>query len=114
MERYVDSRRAGDATVAIISDGTLRLAPQLSAPEAEWRSAMRGGDQHGAMTFPMTLAHVRVPSGRGDASVLIDLGFDEPTPASQWPSADRSPGLVAGLASIGVAPEDVTHVLITH
>jgi glyoxylase-like metal-dependent hydrolase (beta-lactamase superfamily II) len=114
MERYVDSRRVGDATVTIICDGTLRWAPQLSAPEAEWRRAMPEADQAGALTFPMNLAHVRVPSGRGDASVLIDLGFDEPTPSSHWPSSDRSPGLIAGLASIGVAPTDVTHVLITH
>src|SRR5436309_13388512 len=114
MERYVDSRRVGDATVTIICDGMLRWAPQLSAPEAEWRRAMPEADQAGALTFPMNLAHVRMPSERGDASVLVDLGFDEPTPSSQWPGADRSPGLVAGLASIGVAPADVTHVLITH
>jgi glyoxylase-like metal-dependent hydrolase (beta-lactamase superfamily II) len=114
MERYVDSRRVGDATVTIICDGMLRWAPQLSAPEAEWRRAMPEADQAGALTFPMNLAHVRVPSERGDASVLVDLGFDEPTPSSHWPSADRSPGLIAGLASIGVAPAEVTHVLITH
>jgi glyoxylase-like metal-dependent hydrolase (beta-lactamase superfamily II) len=46
--------------------------------------------------------------------VLVDLGFDEPSPTSRWPAADRSPGLVAGLAEIGVLPEDVTHVLLTH
>src|SRR5204863_5823744 len=52
MERYVDSRRIGDATVTIISDGTLHWAPALSAPEAEWRRAMPEADQHGAITFP--------------------------------------------------------------
>jgi glyoxylase-like metal-dependent hydrolase (beta-lactamase superfamily II) len=114
MDRYVDSRRVGDATVTIVSDGTLRWAPQLSAPEADWRRAMPEADEHGALTFPMNLAHLRVPAGRGDASVLVDLGFDEPTSSSHWPSADRSPGLIAGLASIGVAPADLTHVLITH
>jgi glyoxylase-like metal-dependent hydrolase (beta-lactamase superfamily II) len=114
MDRYVDSRRVGDATVTIVSDGTLRWAPQLSAPEAEWRRAMPEADDHGALTFSMNLAHVRVPAGHGDASLLIDLGFDEPTPSSQWPAADRSPGLIAGLASIGVVPEAVTDVLITH
>jgi glyoxylase-like metal-dependent hydrolase (beta-lactamase superfamily II) len=114
MERYVDSRRVGDATVTIISDGTLRWAPQLSAPEAEWRRAMPEADEHGALTFPMNLAHLRVPSGPGVASLLIDLGFDEPSPSSHWPGADRSPGLIAGLASIGVAPTEIGHVLITH
>jgi glyoxylase-like metal-dependent hydrolase (beta-lactamase superfamily II) len=111
MERYVDSRRVGDATVTVISDGQLHWAPQLSAPEAEWRRAMPEADQAGALSFPMNLAHVRLPDG---GSVLIDLGFDEPSPSSHWPSADRSPGLVAGLASVGVAPTDVDTVLITH
>ena len=111
MERYVDSRRVGDATVTVISDGQLHWAPQLSAPEAEWRRAMPEADQAGALSFPMNLVHVRLPDG---GSVLIDLGFDEPSPSSHWPSADRSPGLIAGLASIGVAPADVDAVLITH
>jgi len=110
MDRYVDSRRVGDATVTIISDGTLHWAPQLSAPEAEWRRAMPEADGHGALTFSTNLAHIALDG----ASVLVDPGFDEPGPRSSWPSSDRSPGLVAGLASIGVRPEDVSHVLITH
>src|SRR5438093_8648931 len=96
--RYADSRQVGDATVTIISDGVLHWAPQMQAPEAEWRRAMPEADAEGKMTFSMNLVHVSV-SG---ASVLVDLGFDEPTARSHWPAADRSPGLVAGLASIGV------------
>jgi glyoxylase-like metal-dependent hydrolase (beta-lactamase superfamily II) len=110
LPRHVDTRRVGAADVTIVSDGTLHWAPQLQAPEDAWRRAMPEADASGALGFSMNLAHLRL----GGASVLVDLGFDEPTPASRWPSADRSPGLVAGLAAIGVRPEDVTHVLITH
>src|SRR5207247_4151670 len=105
MERYVDSRRVGDATVTIISDGTLHWAPQLQAPEAEWRRAMPEADERGTLDLSMTVAHVRGPSGQAAASVLVDLGLDEPSPTSQWPVADRSPGLIAGLSQIGVAPD---------
>ena len=57
----------------------------------------------------------------GDASVLIDPAYDEPwhrhgtVPSpTKWPGITRTPGLAAGLASIGVRPEEITHVLITH
>jgi glyoxylase-like metal-dependent hydrolase (beta-lactamase superfamily II) len=109
-EHYVDSRQVGDARVTIISDGVLHWAPQLQAPEAEWRRAMPEADASGTVTFPMNLAHVAI----GGASILIDLGLDEPSPASHWPASDRSPGLIAGLAEVGVRPEDVTQVLLTH
>ena len=44
MSAYVDSRSFGAATVSIILDGTLRWAPDLQAPEAEWRRAMPEAD----------------------------------------------------------------------
>jgi glyoxylase-like metal-dependent hydrolase (beta-lactamase superfamily II) len=110
LSRHVATRRVGAVAVTIVSDGTLRWAPELQAPEDAWRRAMPEADASGALTFSMNVAHL----GLGMASVLVDLGFDEPGPTSRWPAAARSPGLVAGLAEIGVRPEDVTHVLLTH
>src|SRR5438093_2409914 len=86
--RYADSRQVGDARVTIISDGVLHWAPQLQAPEAEWRRAMPDADASGTVTFPMNLAHIAIDG----SSVLIDLGLDEPSPTSHWPTSDRSPG----------------------
>ena len=53
-------------------------------------------------------------------SILIDPAYDDPGTAwdqafaAKWPGITRTPGLAAGLASIGVRPEEITHVLITH
>src|SRR5436190_13792862 len=55
-----------------------------------------------------------------DATILIDAGLDDP--GSSWgesflealPGLVRTPGVGAGLASMGIRPEDVTHILLTH
>jgi glyoxylase-like metal-dependent hydrolase (beta-lactamase superfamily II) len=101
---YVASRAIGKATVSVISDGLGRstVIKQLTVPEPEWRAAVPEADAAGEIAI-------------GDASILIDLGFDDP-PGSQWgpPRHQRSPGVEAGLATLGVTPEAITHVLITH
>lgn len=110
---YVRQFRLGDARIAAISDGSglSTIVKQLMVPEAQWRREV-DADENGEIRVGYNVAHVRL----GAASILIDLGFDDPSPASQWqaPRHHRSPGVEAGLAVIGVAPEDVTHVLITH
>ncbi len=116
---HVASRRIGEADVTIISEGSCRWAPRFQAPEAEWRSAMPEADADGRIPIGFNLAHVRC----GGASIVIDPGFDDPLSAWQQgfaahsPSlADiaRTPGLASALASLDVAPDGVTHVLITH
>jgi len=109
---YVDSRRIGQATVTVVDDGALRWNPQLQAPETERRRAMPEAGADGTLTLGLHVAHVRV----GDASILIDTGYDDPSPAfaRAHPHFTSSPGVRAGLASIGVRPEGITHVLITH
>ncbi len=47
----------------------------------------------------------------GDAKVLIDTGMGDITLPDATPDNGR---LFAGLAAVGVAPEDITHVLLTH
>lgn len=116
---YFVSRRIGAAQVTIISEGSCLWAPRLQVPEAEWRRAMPEADPVGRIPIGFNVAHV----GLGSDSIVIDPGFDDP--ASPWqerfaahsPSLSglaRTAGLEAALARLGVSPERVTHVLITH
>ncbi|MFL5735158.1 MAG: MBL fold metallo-hydrolase, partial [Chloroflexia bacterium] len=56
----------------------------------------------------------------GGATILIDAGLDEPGSRwaesflEAWPGSVRTPGVGTGLASMGIRPEDVTHILLTH
>lgn len=110
---YVASRAVGQATVSAISDGSGRstIMQALLVPREEWRREVDADDQD-EIILGYNVAHIRL----GAASILIDLGFDDPGPESQWraPRHQRSPGVVAGLAALGVTPEEITHVLITH
>lgn len=115
---YVSSRRFGDAIVTVINDGTLPIpiASVFPPPEAEWIRARGDADANDRLMSDQAVIHVRI----GDASIIIDPAYDDPGSAwerafaTQWPGFVRSPGMAAGLASIGVRPEEVTYVLITH
>lgn len=116
VSEYVSTRRIGDAEVTVISEGTLTWAPQFPVPEAEWRAAMPDADENGAVDLALNVAHVRI----GDASILIDPGCDVPGSAWQhefekrFGNVTRTPGLLPALESMGIQPETITHVLITH
>lgn len=115
---YVSSRRFGDATVTVINEGALPIpiASVFPPAEAEWIREHGEADAHGRLPSDQAVIHVRA----GDASILIDPAYDDPgtawerTFAAKWPDVARTPGMAAGLASIGVRPEEITHVLITH
>jgi len=113
---YISTRRVGEARVSIINDGTLPWAPRFPAPEPAWRRAMPEADARGRVALALNVALVRLPG----ATILIDPGCDDPTSAwergfeAEFPGASRTPGLAAGLGALGVAPGEVTHVLITH
>jgi glyoxylase-like metal-dependent hydrolase (beta-lactamase superfamily II) len=114
---YISSRRVGDATITIISEGTGIGSVNLPVPEADWRQAIPEADAHGMISFGFNLAHIQL----GDASILIDTGgIDDPASgmaemvASWFPSFTASPGLYAGLSYLGTHAEAITHVLITH
>ena len=112
----VASRAFGDATVTIISDGMLHAAPMISwlgVSEREARAAMPEADPAGTMAIGMNVAHVRI----GDASILLDPGWGELDPSSWLVTelgGERSPGVQAGLASLSIQPDRITHVLISH
>ncbi|MCA1552940.1 MAG: MBL fold metallo-hydrolase [Chloroflexi bacterium] len=109
---FVDTRHIGDATVTVISEGILPWALQLQTPEAEWRVAIPDADERGVLRLGLNLVHIQL----GDASILVDPGFADPSSDRDegWPGLERSPGLSAALQSLGIAPEQITHVLITH
>jgi glyoxylase-like metal-dependent hydrolase (beta-lactamase superfamily II) len=113
---FVASRRIGDATVTVISEGSMLWAPRYEIAEDDRRRALPDADADGRIVLGLNLVHLRV----GDASILVDPGCDDPTSswqerfAARFPGVTRSAGLTAGLAHIRVHPEDVTHVVITH
>lgn len=114
---YVASRPFGEATVTIISDGYIRGKVALPLPESEWRPAIPEADEQGHISYGLNFLHIK----SGDASIVVDpSGLDDPTSgmvrdfAEHYPSHMLTPGLEAGLASIGVSVDDITHVLITH
>jgi glyoxylase-like metal-dependent hydrolase (beta-lactamase superfamily II) len=116
MPDFVASRRIGDGTVTVISDGTLKWAPKFPVSEEERRRAMPDADADGKMTMGMNLIHLET----GGASIVVDPGCDDPATewdrefARKWPGMTRTGGLGAALREIGVRPEAVTHVVITH
>jgi glyoxylase-like metal-dependent hydrolase (beta-lactamase superfamily II) len=112
---YVQPRPLGDVTVTAINDGTLALPVELTVSEAVWRHEI-DADAEGKIPVDTHVLLVQT----GDATILIDAGLDEPGSAwdqrflEEWPGSRRTPGVIAGLASVGVNPEDVTHLLVTH
>jgi glyoxylase-like metal-dependent hydrolase (beta-lactamase superfamily II) len=114
---YVASRQVGQATVTVISDGFIRGKVGLALPESEWRPAIPEADAEGHISYGLNFLHIKI----GDASIVVDpSGLDDPTSGmihdfmEHYPSYMITPGLEAGLASIGLKTEDITHLLITH
>ncbi|MDQ2787139.1 MAG: MBL fold metallo-hydrolase [Chloroflexota bacterium] len=113
---YVASRRFGDATVTVIADGSSLWPQNFAVPSAELRAAIPELDAAGRLRIGFHAVHIRI----GSASILIDAGFDDLDStwgrkfATMWEETQRTPGVEAGLASIGVRPEEVTHVITTH
>jgi glyoxylase-like metal-dependent hydrolase (beta-lactamase superfamily II) len=111
MPAHLDQRRVGDALLTAIFDATDGWIPGWQAPEPEWRRAMPEADADGTISFDTSLFHVRL----GDASLLVDLGHGQAPERYMKERPDRrGPPLVEALASIGVRPDEVTAVVITH
>ena len=115
---YIDQRRIGDATITVISDGVAAVPLDMVFPPQEAAWLRERGEAEDGRLFAGDQAVIHV--ALGDTSVVIDPAFDDPGTAwdrhfaGRWPRVTRTPGLGAALTSIGVAPESVTHVLITH
>jgi glyoxylase-like metal-dependent hydrolase (beta-lactamase superfamily II) len=113
-----ETRQIGEATITVIADGEMLWEPRFPVPEAEWRAALPEADEQGRIWIGLNVVLVRL----GDALVVIDPGCDAPDSAWQstlpriWPNwpIRRTAGLDAALTELGVDPNEVTHVVITH
>ena len=113
MSQNVSSFALGAARVTVIDVGRLEIGTLrqcLDIPEGEDTADYTA--RLDRPSLPLLCVHVAMP----DASILVDAGFDDPSPSSpfQPPQAVRTLGLVEGLAEAGVKPADVTHVVVTH
>jgi glyoxylase-like metal-dependent hydrolase (beta-lactamase superfamily II) len=116
FSKFVSTHRIGDAEITIISEGTISWPPRLPVPETEWRAAIPEADDRGFVPMGTNAVHITL----GAASILIDPGYD--VPDSDWSRrlaeylapVTRTPGMLPALQQIGVRPEEISHVLITH
>lgn len=115
----LSTRSIGSAVIRVISEGVSPTSHGMihppDVPEAEWRDAMPNADAEGILRLGMNVIHIAA----GGASILVDTGVEDPL--SDWGrhAADtygltRTAGVVAELRSVGIAPEQITHVVITH
>lgn len=113
-----ETRQVGEATITVITDGEMLWEPRFPVPEAEWRAALPDADTQGRIWIGLNVVLVRL----GEALVVIDPGCDAPDSAWQtslpqiWPDwpIRRTAGLDVALAGLGIDPNSVTHVVITH
>jgi glyoxylase-like metal-dependent hydrolase (beta-lactamase superfamily II) len=115
---FVWTRALARVRVAIISEGAGWWPVERAlegVPEGSWRPLIRTDDE-GRMAVGFNIVHLALPG----ASVLLDagLGTSFPTPSTEMLisslSVQPTPGLQAGLASVGVDVDEITHVLVSH
>lgn len=107
--------RVGEARVSLLNAGDMRLilARELDVPESLWRP------QYGELfETPDICPSLSVYIEYGDARVLVDANDyrGTMTPDSEYALDDYTPPppIPDQLASLGVQPDDITHVVITH
>lgn len=109
------SIQVGAARVTLVNAGmmTLRLADEFAVPESEWRPAYADLFDQPRLS-PSLSALITL----NDARVLVDANDYRATisPESEYYVPDYTPPapVEEQVVSLGVRPEDVTHVVITH
>jgi glyoxylase-like metal-dependent hydrolase (beta-lactamase superfamily II) len=107
--------RVGDARVTILNAGNLRLllAEEMAVPESVWRPWYAD-----LFERPGICPSLSVYIEHGGARALVDIGDYRATvaPGSEYALANYTPppAIPAQLADLGVAPTDISHVVITH
>lgn len=111
----IETLAIGAARASILNAGDLRLrlADDMAVPESEWRP------QHAELFERVGVCpSLSVYIEHGAARVLVDIGDYRATvtPGSEYALVDYTPppDIPTQLASLGVRPEDITHVVITH
>ena len=101
---YLSSRRVGEAVVSLLATGVVGPVPLLKVlgvSEAEGRHAMPETTAAGTIVLGKHALHIQI----GTASLLIDPSATDPR---------QAPGVSVGLRTLGLQPEQITHVLLTH
>lgn len=116
MHDDIRTLTVGAATVSLINVGNLRLTLSeiMPVPEDEWRPRYADiFDQ--PLPFPSQCLHIALPG----ASILVDANnpaLSAPPGSPYAPPAEYQPpsDLFTQLRERGIAPEDVTHLILTH
>ena len=114
MSESVRTIKVGQAVVSIIHIGDiyLPLADHMNITRADLKSR---DDLHGLAeqdTIPIQFFHIQLPH----TSVLVDAGVYDVDSDPQYaiPNYVPPPSLVDSLNEIGIQPEDIDHIIITH
>lgn len=108
----------GPARVAVITEASGWWPMERAiegVPEDVWRAEVETNEEK-CLAIDFNLMHVQLPN----ASILIDTGFGEYDPTNAAKPIVSVRGVQAtgsaerGLGLLGVKPEEITHVLITH
>lgn len=113
MTEYLQTIQLGAAKITVINIGELQFdfAYGLDVPKSEW--SLRYTDLfEKPHPLPIQCIHIQLP----ETSALVDASLYEIAPDSPFaiPNYQPPPGLLARLAEIGVQPEEIEHVIITH
>lgn len=103
--------RVGAFECAVISDGALEIQPALwggNAPEGELPALMQ--DKGVDVDVWYSGLHCLLVD-TGDELVLIDTGAGEFAMPGSEPNAGK---LLPTLSAMGIQPEDINHVIVTH
>lgn len=114
MSESVKSFTLGKATITIINIGDIYL-PMLTHMNVPASEIVKHDKLHGfaeQTTIPIQFFHIQLPH----TSVLVDAGiYDvESDPQYAIPNYDPPPSLIDSLNSLGISPDDIDHVVITH
>lgn len=115
MQQENVTLQIGDARVTALNAGNMRLllSAEMAVPEAVWRPTYADLFERPGVC-PSLSVYVEAPGAR----TLVDIGDYRATvePESEYALADYTPPppITEQLASLGVGPEDITHVVITH
>jgi glyoxylase-like metal-dependent hydrolase (beta-lactamase superfamily II) len=115
MQDNMTTLSVGDAHVTILNAGDMRLqlSEEMAVPESAWRP-------HYADLFeqPRLFPSLSIYVEQDGVKLLVDANDFQATvpPDSQYAIAGYTPppSIPIQLASLGVKPEDLTHMVITH
>lgn len=110
----MQTMQMGEAQISLFSIGDLRcdLAEWLDLPHERWPVEYTA-DLEQPQHVPVQCVHISLPG----LSLLVDVPrYDEVREGSTFgiPGYRPPPGLLEQLTAVGIAPEEITHIVITH